>query len=222
MKDTGELEAALGHRFAEPAHVAAALVHRSYSAENPAVEDNERMEFLGDAVLQMVVTEILYEEHPALSEGEMAKVRAACVNRGVLADLATRLGLGQHLLMANGEAASGGRSKASILSDAMEAILAAVYLDGGIDAARRVIGAHWADLIAAKAEAPGRRDFKTRLQEVWAPSGLRPEYVVEGSGPDHAREFTAVVYVDGRELGRGKGRSKKESEQSAAQAALEG
>lgn len=216
------LEETLGHRFADGRLLEAALIHRSYSAEHPGIEDNERMEFLGDAVLQMVVTEILFEEHPSLAEGEMAKVRAACVNRAVLADLASRLGVGERLLMADGEEASGGRSKASILSDAMEAILAAVYIDGGMDAARRVVRSHWTDLVALKAEAPGLRDFKTRLQEVYAPAGLRPEYIVTGTGPDHAREFTATVFVDGKELGSGRGRSKKEAEQSAAQAALEG
>ncbi len=221
MTGATELETALGHSFADPGLLAAALVHRSYSAEHPEIDDNERMEFLGDAVLQMVVTEILFDKHRSLREGEMAKVRASCVNRGVLAELAIRLGVGPHLLMAAGEEASGGRSKTSILSDAMEAILAAVYIDGGIESARRVIRAHWSDLIAAKAESPGRRDFKTRLQEVYAPEGLRPEYFVTGTGPDHARVFTATVFIDGRELGRGTGRSKKEAEQSAAQAALE-
>ncbi len=216
-----DLEAALGYDFADAELLTAALVHRSYSSENVSVPDNERLEFLGDAVLQLVVTEFLFENHSDLAEGEMAKVRAACVNRGVLADLAGALGVGVHVVMSAGEELSGGRSKPSILADAMEAILASIYLDGGLQAAREVIHLHWADLIRAKAEDPGRRDFKTRLQERVAADGLRPEYLVTGTGPDHERQFAAVVLIDGMETGRGTGRSKKEAEQAAAQAALE-
>ncbi|HSJ29229.1 MAG TPA: ribonuclease III [Acidimicrobiia bacterium] len=217
---TETLQTALGHDFKDSGLLDAALVHRSYTAEHPEVPDNERHEFLGDAVLQLVVTDFLFEHFPDMREGEMAKVRAACVNRVELAAVARAVGLGKHLLMGVGELASGGRAKDSILADAMEAVLCAIYLDSGLDAARRVILDHWADRIRAKALEPGRRDFKTRLQERLAVTGLRPVYDVEEAGPDHAKVFRASVSVDGVVLGSGSGRSKKEAQQEAARQAM--
>jgi ribonuclease-3 len=216
-----ELEATLGHSFADRGLLRAALVHRSFVAEHPDEVDNERLEFLGDAVLQLVVTDDLYARHHDLREGQMAKVRAACVNRDELADIARSLDLGKHLILGVGELQSGGRQKSSILADAMEALLAAVYLDAGLAAAARVIMRHWEETIRSKALHPGRRDFKTRFQEILAADGKRPTYDVVGSGPDHARQFVAVVRVDETERGRGTGRSKKEAEQEAARSALE-
>lgn len=218
---TDALQEALGHHFSDPSLLAAALVHRSYAAEHAGVEDNERFEFLGDAVLQLVVTDYLFEHYPAMPEGEMAKVRAACVNRMELAEVARRVGLGPHLRMGIGEMASGGRSKDSILADAMEAVLCAVYLDAGLEAALHVVLRHWTTLIRSKAQAPGLRDFKTRLQEALAVDGLLPDYQVDDSGPDHAKVFTARVTVDGQVLGVGTGRSKKEAQQEAARQAME-
>lgn len=214
------LAADLGHEFRDASLLQRALVHRSHTAEHPRDEDNERLEFLGDAVLQLVVTDFLYHRFPELREGELAKVRAACVNRDELAVIATRLGVGRHLRLGIGERTSGGSSKPSILGDAMEALLAAVYLDGGLEAARRVVLTHWTDVMVAKASAPGRLDFKTRLQELLAVDGRRPVYAITASGPDHARRFTAVVTVEGTAWGSGSGRSKKEAEQAAAQHAM--
>lgn len=218
------LEAALGHAFADPELLAAALVHRSYTAEVPDVPDNERLELLGDAVLQLAVTDYLYAAFPTMREGEMAKARAAVVSRPALAAVARRLGVGGHLLVGVGEAASGGREKDSILADAMEAVIAAVYLDGGFEAARAVVLPLWEEAVLRTAEAPGSRDFKTRLQEVLAARGETPVYEVAGTGPDHARVFVADVSVAGRAagpLGSGRGNSKKEAQQAAARAALE-
>lgn len=215
-----DLVESLGHDFVRPELLEASLIHRSYAAEHPDIEDNERMEFLGDAVLQLVVTHYLYDHYPELSEGEMAKTRAACVNREGLAVIARRLGVGPHLQMGAGEESTGGRDKDSILADAMEAIIAAVYLDGGYEIARRVILEHWTQLIDRKAQSPGRLDYKTRYQEELAADGKRPEYEVEGEGPDHDKRFTATVSVDGEVRGRGSGRSKKEAEQAAARAAM--
>ncbi|MFP5332744.1 MAG: ribonuclease III [Acidimicrobiia bacterium] len=217
---TTELQAALGHTFSDPAILDAALVHRSYTAEHPDAPDNERHEFLGDAVLQLVVTDFLFHHYPDMREGEMAKVRAACVNRAELATIARDLGLGAHIRMGVGELASGGREKDSILADAMESVLSAIYLDAGLEVARRVILAHWTDLIRAKAQAPGKRDFKTRLQERLAARGLRPEYAVSDEGPDHAKVFSAEVSVGGVVLGAGTGKSKKEAQQEAARQAI--
>lgn len=217
---TAELQAALGYSFADPSILDAALVHRSYTAEHSDVPDNERHEFLGDAVLQLVVTDFLFHHYPEMREGEMAKVRAACVNRAELAAVAREIRLGHHIAMGVGEFASGGREKDSILADAMESVLSAVYLDGGLEVARKVILDHWTDLIRSKAQAPGRRDFKTRLQEHLAVRGLRPDYAVTDEGPDHAKVFAAEVSVDGVVLGAGTGKSKKEAEQEAARRAI--
>lgn len=210
----------LGHSFKDVSLLEASLIHRSYTAERPNVPDNERMEFLGDAVLQLAVTEFLYAHFPDLREGEMAKVRAACVSGSQLADVAAELGLGSLVKMGVGEAASGGRKKRSILADAMEAVLAAVYLDAGFSVAREVVLTHWTPIIRAKALEPGRRDYKTRYQEVLAAEGKRPEYDVEGSGPDHERHFVATLTVDGVVTGTGEGKSKKEAQQAAARDAL--
>lgn len=217
-----DFEVRLGHRFKNRRLLEAALVHRSYTAEHPSVPDNERLEFLGDAVLQLAVTDHLYVHHARLSEGEMAKVRAACVDRAALTDVARKLDLGPLLIIGVGEEQSGGRLKDSILADATEAVLAAVYLDSDYPTVAAMIVGHWSEVIEAKAAAPGRRDFKTRLQEVLAATGRLPEYRVVGSGPDHAKAFEAVVTVDGVEVGRGSGRSKKDAQQEAARMALEG
>ncbi len=216
-----DLESSLRYSFREPALLEAALVHRSYTSEHPKVPDNERLEFLGDAVLQLAVTLHLFETYPGLDEGQLAKVRAASVNRDVLAEVARSLGVGDYLVMGLGEVQSGGREKESILGDAMEAILAAIYLDSDFPTTQDLILGHWRELVDQKAESPGRRDFKTRFQEILATSGRQPRYVVTGSGPDHKRAFEAVVSVDDVELGRGTGRSKKEAEQEAARTALE-
>lgn len=212
--------ASLGYEFRDSGLLEKALTHRSWTAENPNGEHNERMEFLGDAVLQFSVTQYLYETFPGLSEGHMAKVRASCVSGAQLAEVASELGLGQLVRMGSGEAASGGRKKQSILADAMEAVIAAIYLDSGIDEARRVVMAHWAQIVDRKARNPGRRDYKTRYQELLAARGLRPEYDVVGSGPDHQRHFVATLSVEGEVVGVGEGRSKKEAQQAAARSAL--
>lgn len=217
MQDFSKL---LGYEFDDASLLEKALTHRSWTAENPSSEHNERMEFLGDAVLQFSVTQYLYENYPDLSEGQMAKVRASCVSGAQLAEVASELGLGRLVRMGTGEAASGGRKKHSILADAMEAVLAAVYLDSDIQQARSVVLGHWAGIVDAKAKDPGRRDYKTRYQEVLAARGLRPEYDVHGSGPDHKKHFVATLKVESEVVGVGEGRSKKEAQQAAARAAL--
>lgn len=214
-------EEQLGHRFANPSLLAQALTHRSVSSDDPTRLDNERLEFLGDAVLQLVITETLFNDYPNLSEGEMAKIRAALVSGPPLADVALSIGVGEYLELSPGEERSGGREKPSMLADAMEALLGAVYLDSGMEAARRVITGLWGDRIAERAKRPGIRDYKTRLQEVLAQTGRRPSYDAEGRGPDHERHFRSVVSVDGQILGTGEGRSKKAAEQEAARMALE-
>ncbi|MDH3260704.1 MAG: ribonuclease III [Acidimicrobiia bacterium] len=221
MVDLADLEHHLGARFEHPDLLRAALVHRSYVAEHHDAEHNERMEFLGDAVLQLVVTVYLFEHHRDLAEGEMAKVRAGLVNGIELAEVAREIDLGDHMVLGRGELASGGPEKESILADAMEAVIAAIYLDQGFEGARRFILERWADRIEARVAAPGKRDYKTRLQEVLAQVGKRPRYRITEQGPDHDKIFTAVVDVEGDIVGEGTGRSKKEAEQHAAARALE-
>lgn len=214
------LEARVGYTFEQPSLLELALTHRSVSSENPARKDNERLEFLGDAVLQLVVTDLLYENYPHLAEGQMAKVRAAVVSRSSLAEIAGVLALGTHIELSASEEATGGRGKDSILADAVEALIGAIYLDGGIGPVREMIVSLWADLVAERAKQPGVKDYKTRLQELTARQGLRPQYTVVGTGPDHDRRFAAQVAVDGVVYGSGEGRSKKQAEQEAARVAL--
>ncbi len=200
-----------------------ALTHRSYAYENSGLPPNERLEFLGDAVLGLVVTDHLYRAHPDRPEGQLAKLRASVVNMHALAGVARGLGadgLGGHLLLGRGEELTGGRDKASILADGLEAVIGAVYLQFGIDTARQLVH-HLFDPLLAEAPLRGAGlDWKTSLQELTASSGLGvPEYRVDDQGPDHRKEFTATVYVGGKPHGSGDGRTKKEAEQKAAEAA---
>ncbi len=183
---------------------------------------NERLEFLGDAVLGLVVTDHIYRAYSELPEGELAKVRASVVNSAVLAEVASGLQLGSAVFLGKGEETSGGRSKPSILADAMEAVIGAVYLDGGWDAASELVLRLLADRIDEAVQGPGGNDFKTRLQELATRAfDTLPRYEVDEEGPDHAKRFFAVVYVGGEERGRGEGRSKKQAEQEAAREAWE-
>lgn len=213
------LQAVLGHEFGDPALLEQALVHRSVLAESDTVTSFERMEFLGDAVLQLAVTRYLYDMFPLLSEGELAKIRAAVVNEKMLAAIARRLDVGPALQLGRGETMTGGRDKSSILADALESVLGAVYLDAGMSAASAVILSHWTDAITERAKAPGRRDYKTRFQELLAQRGVVPRYEVSDSGPEHAKSFIATVSVEGVIVGTGEGSSKKEAEQDAARVA---
>ena len=219
-REQSALERALDLTFGDPVIEEEALTHRSFAFEQGVQPTNERLEFLGDAVLGLIITDLAYRAYPDLSEGELAKLRAAMVNMTMLAEVAKELGLGEAVLLGRGEELSGGRHKASILADAMEAVFGAVYLDRGIDAARQVIEGLFRPRIEAYVRGEGDRDYKTSLQELAAQDlGRLPEYRVEERGPDHEKEFTATVYLAGRELGRGTGRSKKEAEQGAAREA---
>jgi ribonuclease-3 len=215
------LEDRLGYTFESPALLALALTHRSVSSDDSARDNNERLEFLGDAVLQLVVTDYLYASFPNLAEGQLAKVRAAVVSRPALADVARSIGLGDYIELTTAEERTGGREKDSIIADGVEAVIGALYLDGGLDAVSTVVLRLWGDRVDLRARRPGLRDYKTRLQEVLARDGRLPVYVTDGSGPDHERVFVSRVSVDGTQLGEGTGRSKKEAEQGAAEKALD-
>ena len=197
-----------------------ALTHRSYAYENGNIPNNERLEFLGDSVLGLVVTSALFRTHPDLPEGQLAKLRAAVVSAKALAEVARTLDLGEHLLLGRGEETTGGRQKASILSDTVEAILGAVYLQFGIERAAEVIHSVFDPFIARAAELGAGLDWKTSLQEISADNGLGvPRYVLEGTGPDHDKTFTAEVHLGERIFDGGTGRSKKEAEQMVAEIA---
>jgi ribonuclease-3 len=212
----------IGHRFADPSLFDQALSHRSWCAEQGGLPSNERLEFLGDAVLGLVVAEYTYRNHPELPEGVLAKVRASVVNTRVLADVAADLGVGSLLRLGRGEDLSGGREKESILADTVEALIGAIYLDGGFEEARRFILDQLSVRIRAAIIEPGEADHKSRLQELAVRLGRGvPRYEVHGRGPDHARRYLATVYVAGDHLGMGEGRSKKDAEQEAARLACE-
>ncbi len=197
-----------------------ALTHRSYSYENGGLPTNERLEFLGDAVLGLVITDTLFRTHPELSEGRLAKLRAAVVNARALAEVARTLGLGEYVLLGRGEEVTGGRDKSSILSDTAEAVLGVVYLHGGFVAATEVVHRLFDPLLEAAARLGAGLDWKTSLQELAADSGRGlPEYLIGESGPDHAKTFVARVRVADKTYGQGVGRSKKEAEQQAAETA---
>ena len=217
--DRAELSATLGVEI-DPELLQLALTHRSYAYENGGLPTNERLEFLGDSVLGLVVTDTLYRTHPDLPEGQLAKLRAAVVNAKALAGIGRELGLGEHLLLGRGEETTGGRDKSSIVADTVEAVLGAVYLDQGLDVATALIHRLFDPLIAESAGLGAGLDWKTSLQELCAAQSLGvPEYVVEESGPDHMKSFRARVRVGSELYGDGRGGSKKEAEQQAASTA---
>lgn len=216
------LDAALGVDFSDPSLREAALTHRSFAFERGLTVTNERLEFLGDSVLGLVVTDMAYAEYPDMPEGSLAKLRAAIVNMGALAEVARSLHLGDVVLLGKGEEQSGGRDKPSILADALEAVFGAVYLDRGLEVVTELLERLFRPRMEAYVRGEGDRDYKTILQEL-ASQALRsiPEYRLEERGPDHEKEFTATVHLGGEPMGTGIGRSKKEAEQRAAAQAFE-
>jgi len=219
VEDRGPLLASLGVGL-ESELLTLALTHRSYAYENGGLPTNERLEFLGDSVLGLAVTERLYRTLPDSSEGTLAKIRASVVNMHALAGVARTLGdggLGSYLLLGRGEELTGGRDKTSILADGMESLLGAIHLQHGIDVARTVVEQLFETLLTEAPLLGAGLDWKTSLQELTSERGLgSPVYDVQSSGPDHLKEFFAQVLVSGQALGSGTGRSKKEAEQKAA------
>lgn len=214
--------ARIGHRFDDAGLLDLALRHRSWCAENGAVDSNERLEFLGDAVLGLIVTDHLFMTSPASSEGVLARRRSELVSATALADVARSVGLGDVLLLGKGEESTGGRTKTSILADAMEAVIGAVYLDADIHAARDLVLGLLDERIDGVVSGDLASDHKSRLQEVAARRfGELPRYELTEAGPEHEKVFSAVVRLGGDEWGAGEGRTKKEAEQAAARAATE-
>lgn len=224
-QELSPLENELGYQFKDISLLREALQHSSYVNEqrDPALQDNERLEFLGDAVLDLVITHILMNHFPQTREGDLSRMRATIVNESQLAAVAQRLNLGQHLLLGKGEALSHGQEKSSILADALEAVIAAVYLDGGLQNAFDVIERQFSQNISQVGERLAAEDFKSRLQElVQVRFKTTPDYkVVAESGPDHDKTFEVSLSIGTLLTTHGTGKSKKAAEQAAAQIALQ-
>lgn len=217
------LESKIHYVFNDKALLHSALTHSSALAEHPELTSYERLEYLGDAVLELLVTRHLYMEYPYQSEGWMTRTRAAVVSEPPLADIAEQLDIGQYLVLGKGTDKTGGRKLKSILSDAMEALIGAVYLDGGIEQAQNLIMPYIGPRIKQSIQQAVSRDYKTRLQELVQEKGsVKIKYIlVHEEGPSHDKQFTSAVVVDGQALGQGTGKSKKQSQQAAAKQALE-
>ena len=219
------LEESLGYQFHNPALLEEALRHSSYANEHRGVNvfSNERLEFLGDSVLGFVTAEYLFAKHPTAPEGDLTRIRALLVCEDSLHEVAQRLKLGDYLKLGHGEESCGGRTRPSILADATEAVFAAVYLDGGITAARELIHRALLDKEREEAAEEKRRDYKTKLQELVqrTPNQALTYRLLDEQGPDHDKVFTFEVLLNDAVAGIGEGRSKKEAEQMAAKDALE-
>lgn len=221
MPDLSQLSARLGYVFTDISLLETAMHHRSWNAENDGGESNERLEFLGDAVLGWVVADIVYTQHSDLPEGKLTDLRKSVVNANALAEVAVDLGIGEYLMLGKGEDTAGGREKTSILSDALEAVIGAVYIDAGPQATHDVVSALMGKRIVDAVGGLDRLDAKTRLQELASKLEAHIHYKVEDEGPDHEKMFFATVFVGDRELGYGEGKSKKAAEQIAAEIACD-
>jgi ribonuclease III len=223
MRPVSELQQQIAFTYRDPRLLERALTHKSYANENRLSEHNERMEFLGDSVLNLIVSELLMNALPGAAEGELSRIRAAVVSEPSLAAVAREIGLGEFLLVGRGEEQTGGRDKDSLLADSLEALVASLYLDGGLERAGAFITRFFRDRIDLVQTAGGTADHKTELQEL-CQERLKtlPEYrVVSEAGPDHRKEFTVELSIRGEVCGRGTGRNKKEAEQRAAKEALQ-
>ena len=221
MPDLSQLSARLGYAFTDISLLETAMHHRSWNAENDGGESNERLEFLGDAVLGWVVADIVYSQHSDLPEGKLTDLRKSVVNALALAEVAAELGIGEHLMLGKGEDAAGGREKTSILSDALEAVIGAMYIDAGPQVTHRVVSELMGKRIVDAVGGLDRLDAKTRLQELASRLEAQLHYSVKDEGPDHDKMFFATVFVGERELGYGEGKSKKAAEQIAAEIACD-
>jgi ribonuclease-3 len=222
MPSLSELQQRIGHRFRDPALLERSLTHTSYANEYKVPSHNERMEFLGDSVLNLVVSEYLMNACPDSTEGDLSRLRAAVVSEPALAVVARDIGLGPYILLGRGEEQTGGRDKDSLLANSLEALIAAVYIDSGKDQAEDFILRFFEDGIKRTCTSGGSFDYKTRLQELCQDRLKQlPDYrIVSETGPDHQKQFEVEVWIKGQLSGHGLGKSKKEAEQRAAKEAL--
>ena len=220
MNDISDLEKNIGYKFKDNKYLKIALTHKSYLDDYPDHQSNQRFEFFGDAILDFDLTEYLFKKYPDLDEGSLTKIRSSAVNQFYLVKLGRKINIGKYLFLSKAEESTGGREKDSILEDALEALIAALYFDGGLSAVNDFVSKFIYPSIKELSLNPGQKDYKTRLQEYFAKQGLKVKYEDTSHGPDHDKNFSANVLLDENVIGSGIGKSKKSAQQSAAKDAL--
>ena len=221
MKSIEEFEKTIGYSFKDKKLLKIALTHKSYLDENPDLTSNQRYEFFGDTILDFDLTEYLFKNFPDLDEGSLTKIRSSAVNQTNLVKLGKEINIGSFMFLSKAENSTGGRNKSSIIEDAVEALIAALYFDGGLTAVNGFVSKYIYPSIKELSENPGQKDYKTRLQEYYAKVGKKVNYMDSSTGPDHDKKFQTQVFLDKEIIGVGEGKSKKSSQQEAAKQALE-
>ena len=219
-KDLKYFEKNIGYSFKDIEHLKIALTHKSFIDEDPTSPTNQRYEFIGDTILDFDLSLFLFDNYPNLDEGSLTKIRSGAVDQNALVNLAKEIDIGKFLFMSKPEESTGGRDKSSILEDAVEALIAAIYFDGGLEEVNKFISKFIYPLIDKLSKNPGQKDYKTRLQEYYAKKGQKVTYTAKSEGPDHNKQFNAQVILENKIIGKGIGKSKKNAEQMAAKDAF--
>tara|TARA_B100000519_G_scaffold191925_1_gene192838 strand:+ start:373 stop:1053 length:681 start_codon:yes stop_codon:yes gene_type:complete len=219
-KDLKNFEKNIGYSFKDIEHLKIALTHKSFIDEEPTSPTNQRYEFIGDTILDYDLSLFLFDNYPNLDEGSLTKIRSGAVDQNALVNLAKEIDIGKFLFMSKPEESTGGRDKSSILEDAVEALIAAIYFDGGLEEVNKFISKFIYPLIDKLSKNPGQKDYKTRLQEYYAKKGQKVTYTAKSEGPDHNKQFNAQVILENKIIGKGIGKSKKNAEQMAAKDAF--
>ena len=219
-KDLKNFEKNIGYSFKDMEHLKIALTHKSFIDEEPTSPTNQRYEFIGDTILDFDLSLFLFDNYPNLDEGSLTKIRSGAVDQNALVNLAKEIDIGKFLFMSKPEESTGGRDKSSILEDAVEALIAAIYFDGGLEEVNKFISKFIYPLIDKLSKNPGQKDYKTRLQEYYAKKGQKVTYTAKSEGPDHNKQFNAQVILENKIIGKGIGKSKKNAEQMAAKDAF--
>ena len=219
-KDLKIFEKNIGYSFKDIEHLRTALTHKSFIDEEPTSPTNQRYEFIGDTILDFDLSLFLFDNYPNLDEGSLTKIRSGAVDQNALVNLAKEIDIGKFLFMSKPEESTGGRDKSSILEDAVEALIAAIYFDGGLEEVNKFISKFIYPLIDKLSKNPGQKDYKTRLQEYYAKKGQKVTYTAKSEGPDHNKQFNAQVILENKIIGKGIGKSKKNAEQMAAKDAF--
>ncbi len=219
-KDLKNFEKNIGYSFKDIEHLKIALTHKSFIDEEPTSPTNQRYEFIGDTILDYDLSLFLFDNYPNLDEGSLTKIRSGAVDQNSLVNLAKEIDIGKFLFMSKPEESTGGRDKSSILEDAVEALIAAIYFDGGLEEVNKFISKFIYPLIDKLSKNPGQKDYKTRLQEYYAKKGQKVTYTAKSEGPDHNKQFNAQVILENKIIGKGIGKSKKNAEQMAAKDAF--
>ena len=219
-KDLKNFEKNIGYSFKDIEHLKIALTHKSFIDEEPTSPTNQRYEFIGDTILDFDLSLFLFDNYPNLDEGSLTKIRSGAVDQNSLVNLAKEIDIGKFLFMSKPEESTGGRDKSSILEDAVEALIAAIYFDGGLEEVNKFISKFIYPLIDKLSKNPGQKDYKTRLQEYYAKKGQKVTYTAKSEGPDHKKQFNAQVILENKIIGKGIGKSKKNAEQMAAKDAF--